>query len=104
MVAVPPASAATAAAPVPEAQLAAPSPPPGSTPLGPVAASAVLEVDVVLAPAHPAAVASLVAPLYAPGSPEYHHWLTPAQSAQVFAPAPAVVAGVSSWLHRVGLT
>ena len=36
------------------------------------------------------------------GSPEFHHWLTPAEMTRRFAPAPADVAAVAGWLRAQG--
>jgi subtilase family serine protease len=39
-----------------------------------------------------------------PGSPRYHHWLTPGQFAAAFGPKPEAVAQVTGWLANQGFT
>lgn len=39
-----------------------------------------------------------------PGSPSFHHWLTPLQVAQRFGPAPQDVQTLTRWLTRQGFT
>src|ERR1700710_1876731 len=51
---------------VPQARLAAPPLPPGSKTIGPVQLRKQLDVEMVLAPADPPGVATLVASLYSP--------------------------------------
>lgn len=55
------------------------------SPLRPTAPSRVLEVDLSLADPNPAGEAALYRAIYTPGSPDYHHFLTPAQYAARFA-------------------
>ena len=68
-----------------------------------MAAAQPVAVDVVLAPSDPSGLAALVSAVQDPASPSYHHWLTPAQFAARFAPSPAEVRSVTSWLAARGL-
>src|SRR5208337_336134 len=49
-------------------------------------------------------LAALIAQQHDPKSPNYHHWLTPAQLATQFGPAPSDVAAVTTWLKSQGFT
>ncbi len=49
-----------------------------------------------------AALDALVAAQQDPGSPSYHHWLTPAEFGARFGVAPAQIAQVTAWLTRHG--
>jgi pseudomonalisin len=51
-----------------------------------------------------AGLRSLIAAQNTPGNPEYHHFLTPDQFAQRFAPEPATVAQVTGWAASSGLS
>ena len=77
-----------------------------ATDLGPAAANARLDrVLVVLAPS-PAQKQALTARLQAiqtAGSPEYHHWLTPAGFADNYSNSSSDVAAVAAWLESEGL-
>ncbi len=42
--------------------------------------------------------------LNTPGSPQYHHWLTPAQIATEFGPADADIQAAASWLNGSGFS
>ncbi len=53
-------------------------------------------------PEQQAAFDAFVAGQYDPGSPNYHHWLTPAQIGVQFGPAQADIAKISSWLSSQG--
>lgn len=55
------------------------------SPLRPTDPARVLEVDLSLADPNPAGEAALYRAIYTPGSPDYHHFLTPAQYAARFA-------------------
>ncbi|MDE3202820.1 MAG: hypothetical protein KGQ66_01200, partial [Acidobacteriota bacterium] len=85
------------------AALQAPAPPRGSTDEGAASAATPVAVQVVLAPTDPAGLSALLASLYNPASPDYHHWLTPQQFAARFAPDPATVAETEAWLGARGL-
>ena len=74
------------------------------TRLGPVPATQVLRVDVGLAGQDPTGLATEVAAVSTPGSPEYRHYLTSAQFAAAYGPSAAEVQQVSAALRAQGLT
>ena len=78
--------------------------PPGATLVGPAPAATALPLVVTLKPRDPAALAAEVQAISDPGSPEYRHFLTPAQFAQQFGPTTATIAQVTSALQQEGLT
>ena len=43
---------------------------------------------------------TLLQAIYTPGSPQYHHYLTPAQFKQLFAPSPSQVQDVVAFLQE----
>jgi subtilase family serine protease len=55
-------------------------------------------------PEQQAAFDSLVAAQYDAASPNYHHWLTPAQIGEEFGPALADIATISGWLTGHGFS
>jgi uncharacterized protein (TIGR03437 family) len=68
-----------------------------------------LEMDsmsVMLAPspAQQADLNQLLAAQQTPGSPSYHHWLSPEDFAQRFGASPSDIQTVSAWLQAQGLT
>jgi subtilase family serine protease len=67
-------------------------------------ANQTLNLSIGLHPRNAADLASLLRRLYTPGSPDYHHYLTPAQFNQLFAPTPDQVQTVVSFLHSQGFT
>ncbi|HVE73726.1 MAG TPA: protease pro-enzyme activation domain-containing protein [Mycobacteriales bacterium] len=72
--------------------------------LGPVPRDALVDVQVVL-PWHDAAAArALVDQVSNPAAPTYRRYLTPTQFRARFAPRPATVRAVSTWLRQHGLT
>ena len=85
------------------ARLAPPTPPRGAIQTGPLPHAQSIDFEVVLAPSHQAQLTSLVHSLYAVGSTQYHHWLTPTEFTQRFAPAPAAVSQLRGWLTSLGL-
>lgn len=87
-----------------DARLSPGLPPPGAKALGPLPGARLVRFDVVLAPAHPGALRSLLASLYDPASPRYHHWLPRGAFVSMFAPPASEVSGVLGWLHRTGIT
>jgi hypothetical protein len=97
-----------AAAPAPMAKVALrgelPKVPSDVTRLGPVPATQVLRVDVGLAGQDPTGLATEVAAVSTPGSPEYRHYLTSAQFAAAYGPTVAEVQQVSAALRAQGLT
>ncbi len=78
--------------------------PPGATLVGPAPAATALPLTVTLEPRDPAGLAAEVRAVSDPGSPDYHHFLTPAQFAEQFGPTPATIAQVASSLRDEGLT
>ncbi len=78
--------------------------PPGATFVGPAPAATALPLDVTLKPRDPAALAAEVQAVSDPGSPDYRHFLTPAQFSENFGPTPATVAQVTTELRQEGLT
>lgn len=53
-------------------------------------------------PEREAAFQQLLKDLHTPGSPSYHHWLTPEEIGSRFGPADADVDGVAGWLGASG--
>ena len=78
--------------------------PPGATLIGPAPAATTLPLVVTLLPRDPAALAAEVRAVSDPNSPEYRHFLTPAQFAQRFGAAPATIARVATAFRHEGLT
>ena len=78
--------------------------PPGATLVGPAPNSTPLPLTVTLKPRDSAALAAEVQAVSDPGSPEYHHFLTPTEFAQEFGPTPATIAEVTANLQQQGLT
>jgi kumamolisin len=79
------------------------APPRNATTTGPVSKTGSIGLEIVLAPSHEAQLTSLLHSTYDPASPQFHHWLTPAQFAQQFAPTATTVSNVEGWLASVGL-
>jgi hypothetical protein len=82
---------------------------PGAAPVGATALGATpptqnLTVSVVLPPSNQAALTTLLQDQSNPGSPEYHHWLSPGQFRSMFGPSQSDVSTVTSWLSADGLT
>ncbi len=107
-VALAPAVAAGAAGGAGPAKVILPQPPPqipsSARALGPAPSTQVLNLDVTLAGQDPAGLAAAVAAVSTPGSPQYRHYLTPAQYAAEFGPSAEEVAAATSGLHSEGLT
>ena len=59
--------------------------------------------DVALTQAHPAALTSFIASLSNTASPNFHHYLTPAQYAVDFGATASTVSAVTSYLTKFGL-
>jgi pseudomonalisin len=70
--------------------------------LGPLP-SRPLDVTMALPLRDEAGLHALISAEYTPGSPQYHHFLTPAQFAARFAPDPATVSQVTGWAATAGL-
>jgi subtilase family serine protease len=81
----------------------APFVPRTALPLGPVAASSVMTVDVVLEPRDPAALASYANAVSTPGSPLYRHYLAAGAFPAMFGPRAATIESVAKWLRGQGL-
>ena len=77
--------------------------PPGATLLGPAPSNTELPLVVTLQPRDPAALAAEAQAVSNPGSPDYHHFLTPRTFAQRFGPSPGTVARVVAALQSQGL-
>ena len=74
---------------------------------GPVSPGFVLpDLTLVLSrsPEQEAAFETFIGGQYDPGSPNYHHWLTPSQIGEQFGPAPADIATITNWLTSHGFT
>lgn len=78
-------------------------PPPGVSRLGPLAASAPLDVAVALAPSDPAGLEAATVWEYTPGSPQYHHFLTASQIAARYGPTAAGYAAARGYFTSFGL-
>jgi len=102
-----PASVSAAAPPSPGRVVlpqAVPHVPAGSAQYGAPPAGQVLDLDVVLAGQNPVGLSQAVDAVSTPGSPDYRNYLTAAQYAAQYGPAPAEVAQASSALRGEGLT
>ena len=71
---------------------------------GALAADAVISGRVYLASRDAAGLARFVAAVSTPGSPLFHHYLTPAAAQARFGSRAGAGEGVASWLRSVGLT
>lgn len=78
--------------------------PAGARALGPVAGSQQVGLEVVLAPANPGAVSSLLAGLYNPRSPDYRQWLGRGAFLARFGPPAGELGAVKAWLASAGAT
>jgi subtilase family serine protease len=70
---------------------------------GPVPAGTAIDARVYLAGRDPAGLAAYAQQVSEPDSPEYAHYLTPAQYQRRFGPTAAQVSGVRQWLTSVGM-
>jgi subtilase family serine protease len=82
---------------------AAPEIPVGARALGSAAASRRLDFDVVLRSADPGGLQALATAVSVPASPQYRHFLRPAQFAARFGQPRAAIASVDAALRAVGL-
>jgi subtilase family serine protease len=71
---------------------------------GTASASRPLRMQIYLAARNQAQLDELSDQLQDPTSPQYHHWLTPAQFAQRFGPTDEDVAEITQWLTAQGFT
>ena len=78
--------------------------PPGSRAVGAVDTTTTVSVDVVLRPRDEQALAAFVEAVSTPGSPQYRHFLTPAQFAAIYGPESQTIDATRSWLRSVGLS
>jgi subtilase family serine protease len=69
----------------------------------PVAGTTSISFDVSLSLRDAAAAQALAEAVSTPGSPEYHHYLSPAQWEARYSPTTSQVALVTSWLNQEGL-
>jgi subtilase family serine protease len=81
----------------------APPAPVGATDAGALDPSTPLQLDVVLAPRDPGALASFIEAVSDPSSPRYRHYLPRGEFAGAFGAAPATIAAVRASLRRAGL-
>jgi subtilase family serine protease len=72
--------------------------------LGAANASQTLNLSIGLQPRDPAGLDSLLSAMYTPGSSTYHHYLTPDDFKQLFAPTSDQVQQVISYLQSQGFT
>lgn len=63
-----------------------------------------LKMQIYLAPRNQAQLDELSEEQQDPSSPQYHHWLTPAEFNQRFGPSDADVAQITQWLKGQGFT
>ncbi len=75
----------------------------GSRDTGRIAAGQPVAFDLILANPEAAGLKKAIAAIYDPHSPSYGHFLTPAEAAARFGPAPGRAAGVIEWLRAHGL-
>ncbi|MGH3155300.1 MAG: S53 family peptidase [Streptosporangiaceae bacterium] len=75
-----------------------------SHPAGPVTAGSSVSFDLVLSLRNPSGAASFAREVSAPGSAQFHHYLTDAQWAATYGPAKAEVTKATAWLRKEGLT
>lgn len=74
-----------------------------AVPATPAAASSQLTTRVYLAGRDPAGLAAYARAVTEPASPDYQHYLTPAQFHSRFGPTPAEITAITSWLTGAGL-
>jgi subtilase family serine protease len=96
--AVPPLDRATSVVVAPPAAV-----PARAVALGPSRASQAIDADVVLAPRHPALLATLAAAVSTPGSPLRGSYRTPGELVREFSPSLSEVSTVEAWLRDLGL-
>lgn len=72
--------------------------------LGPAATSSPIDLDVVLAPSNPSALAQFAESVSTPSSPQYHDFLTEPQFVAEFGPPASVSEATQSWLTSEGFS
>ncbi len=95
-------SAAASTPPKPVRVGGSPVLPAATSTIGNLPTSTPLELDVILKPRNPAALAQLATGVSTPGSPLYHHYLAPGQFAKDYAATPATIAAVEQGLRSAG--
>ena len=70
---------------------------------GAVPASSAISLEVLLSSRNPGGLAAYAQAVSSPDSPDYHHYLTPAQQNARFGPSSAQSAAVRTWLAGSGL-
>src|ERR1700760_1131408 len=75
-----------------------------ATSLGAASSSQRMEIGVGLKDPHPAAERALMAAQQNPSSPQYHHFLTPAEYAKRFAVSKSTFQKTLNWLRAGGAT
>jgi len=76
----------------------------GVTAVGPVPPANPISVVVGLALPDPSSLAGRVSAIYAPGTPDYHAFLTPSELAQSFGPPASAVSAARAYFGGFGLT
>lgn len=79
-------------------------PPTGARSTGTLRAQARVSLGVALAARNSAGLANYAAAVSTPNSPDYHHFLTPAQFAARYGPGPGALAALRDDLHAAGLS
>jgi kumamolisin len=79
-------------------------PGPGVLPLGPLPASEPLAVVVALAQRDPEGLANAIALAYTPGSPEFHHFLSPEEVAEEYGPPASSYEAAAEYFEARGLS
>lgn len=72
--------------------------------IAPAPSAQTMRIGVALQRPNTSAELALYREMYQPGSPEYHHFLTPAQFNRQFGVSPAQTAAVRNWLQAGGLS
>jgi subtilase family serine protease len=77
--------------------------PAGAVRIGVTASHTMIHIDVVLVPRNPVGLMRYAIDVSTPGSPLYHHYLSPGQFPRLFGPAEAAIDNVLAWLRETGL-
>jgi subtilase family serine protease len=83
---------------------AVPSPPADGVPIGALPSGTPIQLSVALRSSDPKGLFRTALAVSTPGSPEYRHYLTPAEVKQRFGPLPGATAAVDAYLSSHGLT
>jgi len=76
----------------------------GDTLIGPASSSTPLTLQVTLDPRDPTALSAMAEAVSTPGTPQYHHFLSAGQFAQLYGPTSATIAAVTTTLESEGLS